>query len=117
MPEIQRTVVTAAAKLLRPGGLLLYSTCTFSKHENEETIERLIKEEGFTLLPLPITGGTAKRLASRRGSGPAQAQRRLFPHRLDGEGHFVALLQKNVCLLESDSAGDGFTKAQGKGRL
>ena len=94
--EIQRTVVTAAAKLLRPGGQLVYSTCTFSKHENEETIERLIKEEGFTLLPLPLPE-EREALGFAPGLGACAGAARLFPHRLDGEGHFVALLQKNVC--------------------
>lgn len=94
--DIQRTVVTAAAKLLRPGGQLVYSTCTFSKHENEETIERLIKEEGFTLLPLPLPE-EREALGFAPGLGACAGAARLFPHRLDGEGHFVALLQKNVC--------------------
>lgn len=93
--EIQRTVVTAAAKLLRPGGQLVYSTCTFSKHENEETIERLIKEEGFTLLPLPLPE-EREALGFAPGLGACAGAARLFPHRLDGEGHFVALLQKNI---------------------
>ncbi len=92
--EIQRTVVTAAAKLLRPGGMLLYSTCTFSKHENEETIERLMQEEGFTLLPLPLPE-EREALGFAPGLGKCANAARLFPHRLDGEGHFVALLQKN----------------------
>ena len=94
--DIQRTVVTAAAKLLRPGGQLVYSTCTFSKHENEETIERLIKEEGFTLLPLPLPE-EREALGFAPGLEACASAARLFPHRLDGEGHFVALLQKNVC--------------------
>ena len=94
--EIQRAVVTAAAKLLRPGGQLVYSTCTFSKHENEETIERLIKEEGFTLLPVPLPE-EREALGFAPGLGACAGAARLFPHRLDGEGHFVALLQKNVC--------------------
>ena len=94
--DIQRTVVTAAAKLLRPGGQLVYSTCTFSKHENEETIERLIKEEGFTLLPLPLPE-EREALGFAPGLGGCANAARLFPHRLDGEGHFVALLQKNEC--------------------
>lgn len=94
---IQRTVVTAAAKLLRPGGLLLYSTCTFSRHENEETIERLMQEEGFTLLPLPLPKDRAD-LGFAPGLDTCAEAARLFPHRLNGEGHFVALLQKNKCL-------------------
>ena len=111
---IQRTVVTAAAKLLRPGGLLLYSTCTFSRHENEETIERLMQEEGFTLLPLPLPKDRAD-LGFAPGLDTCAEAARLFPHRLNGEGHFVALLQKNECLPGCpDASGAGFPKRKEK---
>ena len=36
--------MTQAAQMLRPGGMLLYSTCTFSPEENEQTIEYLLQE-------------------------------------------------------------------------
>ena len=42
--KIQRSIVTQAAQMLRPGGMLLYSTCTFSPEENEQTIEYLLQE-------------------------------------------------------------------------
>ncbi len=42
--KIQRSIITQAARTLRTGGMLLYSTCTFSPEENEQTIEYLLKE-------------------------------------------------------------------------
>ncbi len=76
---LQKEIVSQAARLLRPGGLLLYSTCTFSVRENEETILSLLRSEpGFRVLPLALEEEAA----------------RLYPHRIGGEGHFAALLQK-----------------------
>ena len=117
--EIQRTVVTAAAKLLRPSGLLLYSTCTFSRHENEEAIERLMREEDFTLLPLPLPK-EREEFGFAPGLGDCADAARLFPHKLQGEGHFVALLRKNDCSDgRPEASGAGLpkrnTKADGKG--
>ena len=52
---LQKEIVSQAARLLRPGGLLLYSTCTFSVRENEETILSLLRSEpGFRVLPLAL---------------------------------------------------------------
>lgn len=42
--KIQRSIITQAAQMLKPGGMLLYSTCTFSPEENEQTIEFLLQE-------------------------------------------------------------------------
>ena len=51
--QLQKEIVSQAARLLRPGGLLLYSTCTFSVKENEETVLTLLRSEpGFRVLPL-----------------------------------------------------------------
>ncbi len=101
--KIQKEILSTAAKLLRPGGLLLYSTCTFSRLENEENIERFLMEENFRLLPLPLPK-ERKELGFAPGQGKCFDAARLFPHRLDGEGHFVALLRKNECSNLSDEA-------------
>ncbi|MBR5109931.1 MAG: RsmF rRNA methyltransferase first C-terminal domain-containing protein [Clostridia bacterium] len=81
----QRHILNHAALMLRPGGVLAYSTCTFNPTENEGVIEAFLCEHpGFSLLPfalngLPECGGIL----------------RLWPHRIRGEGHFVALLKKD----------------------
>lgn len=85
---LQKNILNSAANMLKEGGYLLYSTCTFSKMEDEDNIseflsthsdfelERIYDYEGFT-----------------RAYGMEEAIR-LFPHKMQGEGHFVALLHK-----------------------
>ncbi len=87
---LQRQIAGRAVEMLRPGGMLLYSTCTFSKKEDEETIQYLLDTyPQLELIPLPVerVPGAAE------GIGLSSCLR-LFPHRLKGEGHFLALLRK-----------------------
>lgn len=86
---IQRELVLCAAKMLRPGGMLLYSTCTFSPLENEETIRFLLNSrEDMELVTIPLWEG------AQEGIG-MEGCVRLFPHKIKGEGHFIALLRKH----------------------
>ena len=74
--------------MLRPGGMLLYSTCTFDERENEGVIRWLLETfPELSLTPLPLRPGFAK-------SASLPGCVRLFPHLLRGEGHFAALLKK-----------------------
>lgn len=85
---IQRQIVDQAISMLVPGGFLLYSTCTFSTREDEEVIKwALLSHEEMELCPLPLFEGASP------GIG-LEGCLRLFPHRVRGEGHFVALLRK-----------------------
>ena len=97
--RIQKSIITQAAQMLKPGGMILYSTCTFSPEENEQTIEYLLEQypdfdvceiegyEGFTCGMPEVTASKDKRLSRTV---------RIFPHRMKGEGHFLALLQKHA---------------------
>lgn len=87
--ELQRTIVKEAVKLLRPGGLLLYSTCTFDERENEGVIRWLL-EQSPELSPEELP----KYEGFQPGIGLPQCIR-LYPHHVKGEGHFMALLKKN----------------------
>ena len=93
---VSRSIVLSAADMLRPGGMMLYSTCTFAPEENEGVIAHLLKERpGMELVPIPAREGFASGIALP-GADPACAERcvRLWPHRIGGEGHFMALLRK-----------------------
>lgn len=87
--EIQRELVLQAADMLKPGGRMLYSTCTFSELENEGTIEWLLSQRPeMELIPCEPYEGF---FPGRKGLEKCV---RIFPHCMKGEGHFVALLEK-----------------------
>ena len=85
---IQKGILNAAALMCKPGGNLVYSTCTFSRKEDEDNIrEFLMKHPDFSLTEIEAYEGFV------RGYDLPEAIR-LFPHHLEGEGHFVALLHR-----------------------
>ena len=87
---IQKQIILAAADMLKKGGMMVYSTCTFSPEENEEVIEYLLQQRtDLKLLPVPRSEGFVSGLSEN-----TKGCVRLYPHRIKGEGHFVALLQK-----------------------
>ncbi len=81
----QREILRSAAKLVRPGGRLVYSTCTFAPEENEQTIEAFLQEH-----PEFAPEAVEAPWFTKSGAGMF----RLWPHKLLGEGHFVAVLRK-----------------------
>lgn len=95
---MQKDILEHAATMLKPGGRLVYSTCTFSPQENEEMIARFLKtHEDFELLPISKVGGAEDGRPEWGGGIPELAfTLRAWPHKIQGEGHFVALLRKNI---------------------
>lgn len=96
--KIQREIILDAVKMLKPGGYLLYSTCTFSPEEDEQLIEYLLEQEpGLSLADLPDCEGFDRGHAEWTVSGLQDVKKciRLWPHRIKGEGHFLALLKKD----------------------
>ncbi len=69
----QDEILKEAAEMLRPGGRLVYSTCTFSQEENEGRISRFLEQHPEFSLKESL---------------------RLWPHKIEGEGHFIAVLMK-----------------------
>jgi 16S rRNA C967 or C1407 C5-methylase (RsmB/RsmF family)/NOL1/NOP2/fmu family ribosome biogenesis protein len=95
--ERQRGLLAGAARLVRPGGVLVYSTCTFAPEENEQQVAGFIAaNQGWELLPIaPHPGFTPGRPDWAPG-GPPELTRtvRLWPHHLRGEGHYIAKLAR-----------------------
>lgn len=95
--KIQRSIVTQAAHMLKPGGMLLYSTCTFDPEENEGTIEYLMEQyPEFEIKDIiPYEGFSCGMPNVTKSKDDAfEKTVRIWPHKMHGEGHYVALLQK-----------------------
>ncbi len=94
--KIQREIIMIAAKMLKPGGIMLYSTCTFSPEENEGTIQYLLNhEEQFELIEIEgYEGFSQGRPELVDGSLQLSKCVRIWPHKMEAEGHFMALLHK-----------------------
>lgn len=96
----QDGILPAAAELVRPGGRLLYATCTYSPEENEQVIARFLARapEYEMSEPVRFSGlkpGRPDWLDVAQPNREAMARAvRLWPHRFPGEGHFFALVQK-----------------------
>lgn len=85
---IQKRLIQACINMLKDGGKLVYSTCTFDVREDEEIIQyALDNNSNIKLLPIEKYDGFKD---ANDGYGV-----KLFPHRIKGEGHYVCLLQKN----------------------
>ena len=95
--NLQRNIILQAARMLKPGGLMLYSTCTFDPSENERIIEHLKKEyPEFHVLPMENYEGFCPGIPEVTEEKDEELKKtvRIFPHKMKGEGHYVALLQK-----------------------
>ncbi len=91
---IQKQIIEAGARMLKPGGMMVYSTCTFDPKEDEEVIEHALKQfEDLKVLPIQKYEGFLDGLTQH-----TKGCVRLYPHFIKGEGHFVALLQKDGIL-------------------
>lgn len=92
----QLDILNTIKSTLKDGGILVYSTCTFSPEEDEQVVEKFLKQNPeFSLLDLNHTH-FSKGLKSNTISGLSDIEKtvRIFPHLADGEGHFVAKMQK-----------------------
>ena len=100
--KIQRSIITQAAQMLKPGGMLLYSTCTFSPEEDEGSIAWFLQEHpDFHLVEVDDDKDLCGCHCIDHGhpewaDGNLELEKtvRIWPHLADGEGHFLALLVK-----------------------
>lgn len=94
--KIQKSIITQAAEMLREGGMLLYSTCTFSPEENEQTIDYLLDHyPEFEICKIEEYDGFSQGIPETASGREALSKTvRIFPHKMKGEGHFLALMKK-----------------------
>ncbi|HWO54177.1 MAG TPA: RsmB/NOP family class I SAM-dependent RNA methyltransferase [Paenibacillus cookii] len=134
---MQREILKSAANMLKPGGRIVYSTCTFSPEENEAIIaEFLLEQPCFSVAPPPsglFAPGVAGWLRGHMEESDqipddiweqAEQTSRLWPHLIEGEGHFVAVLQHDGTgtdepgrfLAATDRGSSGGARLDGKGK-
>lgn len=101
--ELQRDILSNAAKMCCAGGRIIYSTCTFNREENEEIISDFLgTNSNFRLIDPFAEYPDARNFGFENGYSLNAF--RLFPHKLKGEGHFLAILEKNDDFGDNKSA-------------
>lgn len=88
--RLQCDIVSDIWGSLRPGGIMIYSTCTFNAKEDEENVEWIISELGAEIVDVPVD-------EAWNITGPLQGDRRVYrflPGKTRGEGLFMAVLRK-----------------------
>lgn len=111
----QDKILDCAAKMLKDGGRIAYSTCTFSPEENELAVVRFLERHPEFHVEEPAC---AKYFDAGRPEWAENVEAvkktvRIFPHKVDGEGHFLALLVKGEWK-NRDGAGADETAVSGK---
>ena len=94
----QRRILADIWPALKPGGILIYSTCTFNREEDEDNVAWIAKELGADVLSVPVeeTWGITGNL-----TGKDFPVYRFLPHKTKGEGFFLAALRKHEGELET----------------
>ncbi len=116
--EQQAEILEQAAGMLKVGGMILYSTCTFSPEENEKSIQDFLNHhDEFEIVPISQEWGFAPGRPDWIDEGCAALAgcARLFPHKIKGEGHFLALLQKKY--VEENPENPLFEQEDGDDRI
>jgi len=97
LSRLQKRLVLRAYDLLRPGGILVYSTCTFAPEENEAVIAHLLSERDGRIAPISLpfsaSPGLTEWLGERFGEEMAGCAR-IYPHEIDSGGGFIARIER-----------------------
>lgn len=112
---MQWDILQQVDRMLKPGGIILYSTCTFSPEEDELMIEKFMDEHNdvYELLEIPKVGGIeGGRTSWSGGKYDFSKAARLWPHKLNGEGHFAALIRKKDKDIEKAAGQRNYEKSQ-----
>ena len=102
MSELQKELIISAYKALKPGGTLVYSTCTLSKEENQMVCQHLLEQypDEIAVFPLEQLFAGAEKVTTEEG------YLHVYPHLFDSEGFFVACFKKKEALVEEELALD-----------
>ncbi len=109
----QAEILDSAAAMLKDGGRLVYSTCTFSPEENEGSIQRFLDThtEFAVVRPEAYGGFSRGRPEWVHGCEALRDTLRIWPHLTEGEGHYVAVLRKETP--DEAAAPDGIARPAG----
>ncbi len=94
----QREILENASGLVKPGGYLLYSTCTYSPEENEERVsDFILSHPDYKIVPVKsaVEKCTSPGMSEYSEVESINLTRRFYPHVTEGEGQYVALLQRS----------------------
>ena len=86
--EIQRELIMHAYSLLKKEGIMVYSTCTFEKEENEDIVQYLLDNSNASLINIKEIEGAIRGIDMKEAI-------RLYPSHFKGEGQFIALIKCN----------------------
>ena len=93
--EVQKSLILIAYDMLKPGGTMVYSTCSFSFEEDEEVIDHLLANSDATLVDIPHNDLYYQ--SKNNGHGI-----HLLPSIFPGEGHYIALVKKPGTLVKKE---------------
>ena len=82
----QERILKSAKELVAPGGMLIYSTCTYNRFENDGNVQDLLDGGGFELIQLDVPKDW--------NIWESKAGYHFFPHRVEGEGFFITCLRR-----------------------
>lgn len=86
----QCRILEEASKCLKPGGYLIYSTCTYNETENEGSLEHLIETGDFEAVSMDFPPDWNLTISANQRTGGI----RCFPHKVRGEGFFISVLRR-----------------------
>ncbi|MFT3754196.1 MAG: rRNA cytosine-C5-methyltransferase [Paludibacter sp.] len=86
--ERQREILTSVWNSLKTNGILVYSTCTYNREENEDNVQWICEELGAELLTVDLNGNSDITVSD--------FGYRFYPHKTKGEGFFLSVLRKNA---------------------
>lgn len=96
--NLQRQLITRCYDMLKPNGVMVYSTCTFAPEENEGVLDYLISKRNCRLQKIGIggfrTGGTVKEWNGRTFADETSKALRVWPHHNDTGGFFLSKIRK-----------------------